>query len=298
MSQVQVSNVPTSASPEELRQLFAQLGPVKSLLTSFEATKPEGTALVVYADAAAAQAAVELLDGYPLGTSLLEVQTTNRDNFVGRLVSSLLALQMDGGSSGGSGGGSRSGGAAPTTAPASSSSGVAALEEEMRQLQLQLQQQADSIQAWAWQGEESPPRQQAAPAAREEDEWQEAARPQRRGAGGRGAGRTGPMPAAGRGYGATPVTNPGLWLGWIDMAVEKPQLAQALSQWGRVYVESLVSANELASNGKRYKWAIVFFERVEDAQAAKRDLDRQPLPGISHGLKIMPYEPGRHGGRK
>ncbi len=43
MSQVQVSNVPTSASPEELRQLFAQLGPVKSLLTSFEATKPEGT---------------------------------------------------------------------------------------------------------------------------------------------------------------------------------------------------------------------------------------------------------------
>ncbi len=33
-------------------------------------------ALVVYADAAAAQAAVELLDGYPLGTSLLEVQVS------------------------------------------------------------------------------------------------------------------------------------------------------------------------------------------------------------------------------
>lgn len=43
MSQVQVNNVPTSASPEELRQLFAQLGQVKSLLTSFEANKPEGT---------------------------------------------------------------------------------------------------------------------------------------------------------------------------------------------------------------------------------------------------------------
>lgn len=43
MSQVQVNNVPTSASPEELRQLFAQLGQVKSLLTSFEANKAEGT---------------------------------------------------------------------------------------------------------------------------------------------------------------------------------------------------------------------------------------------------------------
>ena len=43
MSQVQVNNVPTSASPEELRQLFAQLGQVKSLLTSFDSTKPEGT---------------------------------------------------------------------------------------------------------------------------------------------------------------------------------------------------------------------------------------------------------------
>lgn len=43
MSQVQVNNVPTSASPEELRQLFAQLGPVKSLLMSQEANKAEGT---------------------------------------------------------------------------------------------------------------------------------------------------------------------------------------------------------------------------------------------------------------
>ena len=33
-------------------------------------------ALVVYADAAQAQDAVELLDGYPLGTSLLEVQVS------------------------------------------------------------------------------------------------------------------------------------------------------------------------------------------------------------------------------
>ncbi|PRW51174.1 RNP-1 like RNA-binding [Chlorella sorokiniana] len=210
MSQVQVNNVPTSSSPEELRQLFAQLGQVKSLLTSFEATKPEGTALVVYADAAAAEAAVELLDGYPLGTSLLEVQTCNRDNFVGRLVSSLLALQMSGGG-GGSGGG---------------------------------------------------------------------------------------PPAAGRGSGGTPVTNSGLWLGWIEMSVDKAQLAEALSPWGRVHVETLTAANELASNGRRYKWGIVHFERLEDAQAAKRDLDRQPLPGVSKGLKIMPYEPGRHGGRR
>lgn len=43
MSHVQVGNVPTSASPEELRQLFGQLGEVKGLLTSFEANKVEGT---------------------------------------------------------------------------------------------------------------------------------------------------------------------------------------------------------------------------------------------------------------
>ena len=166
----------------------------------------------------------------------------------------------------------------------------------MRQLQLQLQQQADGIQAGAWQEEDAREaqtwQQQSAFAALEEDEWQEAARPQLRGAAGRGAqgrgaGRSGPIPAGGRGSGDTPVSNPGgvlcsphavragshllslccgshatlllhaceragsacpkhprlpllwltntlcgagLWLGWIEMSVEKAQLAAALSR--------------------------------------------------------------------
>lgn len=74
MSHVQVSNVPTSASPSELRALFEQCGEVRQLLCQYEAGAAEGVALVAYADRQAASEAVDLLDTYPLGTSLLEVQ--------------------------------------------------------------------------------------------------------------------------------------------------------------------------------------------------------------------------------
>ena len=72
-SYVQVTGVPASASPQELRDLFGQLGEVVHVVASFEGGA-EGSALVVYSDPAAAQEAVDLLDSYPMGTSLLEVQ--------------------------------------------------------------------------------------------------------------------------------------------------------------------------------------------------------------------------------
>lgn len=71
---MQVRGVPASATPGELRALFEQCGAVRQLVCQFEAGAAEGSALVVFADRAAAQEAADLLDSYPLGTSLLEVQ--------------------------------------------------------------------------------------------------------------------------------------------------------------------------------------------------------------------------------
>lgn len=68
MSHVQVGGVPSSASPGELRELFEQCGAVRQLVCLFEVGAAEGSALVAFADAAAAQEAADLLDSYPLGT--------------------------------------------------------------------------------------------------------------------------------------------------------------------------------------------------------------------------------------
>lgn len=76
MSFVRASALPTSTSAGELRQLFAQIGELGQLVLIFEAGAAEGQALVAYKSAEAAAEAADLLDGYPLGTSLLEVEVS------------------------------------------------------------------------------------------------------------------------------------------------------------------------------------------------------------------------------
>ena len=74
MAFVRASALPTSTSAGELRQLFSDIGEVSQIVLIFRAGSAEGEALVAYKSAAAAAEAVDLLDGYPLGTSLLEVE--------------------------------------------------------------------------------------------------------------------------------------------------------------------------------------------------------------------------------
>jgi hypothetical protein len=80
MSFVRASALPTSTSAGELRQLFAQIGELGQLVLIFEAGAAEGQALVAYKSAEAAAEAADLLDGYPLGTSLLEVKVNLLDS--------------------------------------------------------------------------------------------------------------------------------------------------------------------------------------------------------------------------
>lgn len=127
-----------------------------------------------------AEEAVDLLDSYPLGHSLLEVQTVSVHNYVGQLASRMLEQRTPppagppaaaaAGGGGGWGDGSGGGGAA-----ASGVGGLSALEDEMRQLQLALQAEAqqnpEAFQSWPQEQQQS---------WQEDDEWQEApARPRR-----------------------------------------------------------------------------------------------------------------------
>ncbi|KAL4443956.1 hypothetical protein ABPG75_011693 [Micractinium tetrahymenae] len=308
MSYVQVGGVPTSASPGELRTLFEQCGAVRQLVCWYEAGAAEGTALVAFADRAAAQEAADLLDSYPLGTSLLEVQPVNPDRFVGRLVSGILAARFSiPGQHGEQPAAAASGNNGSGGTAAAEPGGVAALEAEMRELQLQLQQQADSIQAAAaaavaeqqqqgW-GAYSYGAEQEAGA---EDEWQQAVprarkgpqaslqqqqaapQQQRRAAGGEAAGEE---------------PNTGLWVGWIGLKVTDEDFGRAFSRWGPVHVERLQSAEQLADNGKRYKWGILRFKDINHAIAAKHATHQKHLPGITADmpLKVVFYKPGHVG---
>ncbi|KAL4437783.1 hypothetical protein ABPG77_005695 [Micractinium sp. CCAP 211/92] len=301
MSHVQVRGVPASATPGELRALFEQCGAVRQLVCQFEAGAAEGSALVVFADRAAAQEAADLLDSYPLGTSLLEVQLVNPDQFVGLLVSSILAAQHPPTREAGEQHAAAAGSAAH--AAGVEPGGVAALEAEMRALQLQLQQQADAVEgaaaaALAQQRERAWEAYSygAQEGAGAQDEWQEASpRPRRHQQQQQQQPSPSPLQQGASGDTAGELPNKGLWVGWISREAQEEGVRRAFSRWGPVQVECLRDADRLADNGKLYKWAVLRYKDVSHAVAAKRATERQHLPGISAEvpLKVVFYTPGR-----
>ena len=64
-----IGNIPFSATEEELRELFARHGTVTGvdLITDRETGRPRGFAFVEMEDSAAADAAIEAVDGSDLG---------------------------------------------------------------------------------------------------------------------------------------------------------------------------------------------------------------------------------------
>jgi len=64
-----IGNIPFSATEEELRELFARHGTVTGvdLITDRETGRPRGFAFVEMEDSAAADAAIESVDGSDLG---------------------------------------------------------------------------------------------------------------------------------------------------------------------------------------------------------------------------------------
>jgi hypothetical protein len=79
MSSVQVTGVPISCSLEELLLIFAQAGEIRHLNITLDNNRSpaEGQALISYASSSSAAEASDLLDSYPMGASLLEVQVLN-----------------------------------------------------------------------------------------------------------------------------------------------------------------------------------------------------------------------------
>ena len=286
MSTVQVSSIPISTSAEELRSVFGQAGDIRQLILSYDSNAAEGQALVAYSHPAAATEAVDLLDAYPMGSSLLDVQARRMisaagrhccrrrsvgaapgrhlcrrrctapvrrlsgrrctprhvalyvpglqevgvDQYMGRLLSSLLAKSSPWQEQAPAAAPAvATSGAAPAAAEAGGGTqgGLSALEDEMRELQLHLQQHADDLQQYqapsgsSQQDEDDDGWQDVAPARRPHPQHQHQ-HPQPH------------SPPAGAGGGAATgspdVPNSGLWIGWIDLGVEKADLAAALSQ--------------------------------------------------------------------
>jgi RNA recognition motif-containing protein len=158
---VQVLHVPASVPAEELRDLFGQLGPVTSIVMTYDPARKESDALVVYERAAAPSAdeAVDLFDSYPLHGSLLEVQLVQSvHQYTAQLTANLsqqTAASAD----------------AVATPPGAH---YASLEAEMRDLQLHLQQHASELQ------QPTAPQQQAEHNSGREEGWQSIASAPRR----------------------------------------------------------------------------------------------------------------------
>lgn len=74
-----VGNIPFSTTEDELRSLFEQHGTVESVavITDRETGRPRGFAFVEMGDAAAAEAAIQRLDGSQLGGRSLRVNEAN-----------------------------------------------------------------------------------------------------------------------------------------------------------------------------------------------------------------------------
>jgi len=72
---IYVGNLPYSANADDLRKVFSQHGAVKDvhLPTDRETGKPRGFAFVEMDDAAAAQAAIQALNGKDMGGRTLTV---------------------------------------------------------------------------------------------------------------------------------------------------------------------------------------------------------------------------------
>ncbi|EFN56740.1 hypothetical protein CHLNCDRAFT_144170 [Chlorella variabilis] len=275
---------------EELRSVFGQAGDIRQLILSYDSNAAEGQALVAYSHPAAATEAVDLLDAYPMGSSLLD--EVGVDQYMGRLLSSLLAKSSPWQEQAPAAAPAvATSGAAPAAAEAGGGTqgGLSALEDEMRELQLHLQQHADDLQQYqapsgsSQQDEDDDGWQDVAPARRPHPQHQHQ-HPQPH------------SPPAGAGGGAATgspdVPNSGLWIGWIDLGVEKADLAAALSQFGPVSIEHLQAAQRPAYDGRMYKWGIARFRSLEDSVRAKKALAKQVLPGISvMPLKVTYYHP-------
>ncbi len=72
---IYIGNIPFSATEEELREIFGRHGTVTGvdLITDRETGRPRGFAFVEMEDAAAADAAIEAVDGSDLGGRNLRV---------------------------------------------------------------------------------------------------------------------------------------------------------------------------------------------------------------------------------
>ena len=95
---VEVHNLDASTSLVQLRELFRQVGlePLQTV-AALDADSLQGLALVIYSSEPAANAAVELFNGYPLGTSFLHVKRA--DSLPNSLINLLYSLdQASGGS--------------------------------------------------------------------------------------------------------------------------------------------------------------------------------------------------------
>ena len=105
-SAIEVHNLDASTSLVQLRELCSRVAPVLQTVAALDSESLQGLALVIYSSEPAANAAVELFNGYPLGTSFLHVKRA--DSLPNSLINLLYSLdQASGGSQ--SGGGSARG---------------------------------------------------------------------------------------------------------------------------------------------------------------------------------------------
>lgn len=167
-------------------------------------------------------------------------QLVNPDQFVGLLVSSILAAQHPPTREAGEQHAAAAGSAAH--AAGVEPGGVAALEAEMRALQLQLQQQADALegaaaaalaqqQERAWEAYSYG----AQEGAGAQDEWQEASpRPRRHQQQQQQQPSPSPLQQGASGDTAGEQPNKGLWVGWISREAQEEGVRRAFSRWVRL----------------------------------------------------------------